>query len=298
MFVHINSSVIDFSRPLVHCRPVDSHENDLDAILSSNIINQLSQTISSVLQAHPINLKRREDRLPEANVILFRGAGTRLDLPTFHDRTQLGPAFAIAPTCMIAGWMQTIGVDLVSKEAMNGLATGDYRTDLMVKANSALTQFGLDHAGQSSVHFPNFKKNSTKILNLKSPHSHYRFGFVHIKAVDDAGHDCRLDLKIGFLEKIDAMVGVMVSRFMQALKSNEIQDILIVITGDHSTPVGLGDHSVEPVPVVFCRISALLSAHPVFNDKVKCFSEIDVVTGALGRFPGSQMISLIQQLIE
>ena len=34
----------------------------------------------------------------------------------------------------------------------------------------------------------------------------YDFGFVHVKAVDDAGHDKNLEKKMEFIEKSDKMI--------------------------------------------------------------------------------------------
>ena len=34
----------------------------------------------------------------------------------------------------------------------------------------------------------------------------YDFGFIHIKAVDDAGHDKNVEMKLKFLEKTDQMI--------------------------------------------------------------------------------------------
>ncbi|GFH16460.1 metalloenzyme domain-containing protein, partial [Haematococcus lacustris] len=36
-----------------------------------------------------------------------------------------------------------------------------------------------------------------------------QFGFVHVKAVDDCGHDRRLQMKVMFQEVVDVMIGQM-----------------------------------------------------------------------------------------
>lgn len=38
----------------------------------------------------------------------------------------------------------------------------------------------------------------------------YDFGFLHIKAVDDCGHDKNSDLKLEFLIKLDQMIEGMI----------------------------------------------------------------------------------------
>jgi 2,3-bisphosphoglycerate-independent phosphoglycerate mutase len=52
--------------------------------------------------------------------------------------------------------------------------------------------------------------------------SDYDFGFIHIKAVDDCGHDKNVSLKIEFLEKIDAMVGTILQRIREHGKDAQV----------------------------------------------------------------------------
>ena len=73
-------------------------------------------------------------------------------------------------------------------------ATGDYRTDLMAKAHQALN-------------------------TLMNRSFNYDMGFIHIKAVDDCGHDRNVRLKIEFLEKIDTMIGMIHQRIFQEITS-------------------------------------------------------------------------------
>lgn len=41
---------------------------------------------------------------------------------------------------------------------------------------------------------------------MKLTYEDYDFGFVHVKATDDAGHDMDHDVKVAQLEKCDKMV--------------------------------------------------------------------------------------------
>ncbi len=86
------------------------------------------------------------------------------------------------------------------------------------------------------------------------------------------------------------------------------------MTGDHSTPVLYGDHSCEPVPFVITKAShayvqhyndyvakqpsdRLARPHAVacISDSVEHYSEISASKGALGRFPGSEMMGVIKR---
>lgn len=166
----------------------------------------------------------------------------------------------------------TVGMDLIKVKG----ATGDYFTDFGAKANACIEQL-----------------------------KHYDFGFCHIKAVDDAGHDRNTDKKIYFLQEIDKMLEAIVAAFLKDDENEVIfvfykkmgfffftkQCIIkytIVVTGDHSTPVLYGDHSCEPVPFCISKIGVER------GDLVKTFDENAVSKGALGRFCGDQVMKIIK----
>eukprot|EP00158_Paraphelidium_tribonemae_P005696 Partr_v1_DN27468_c5_g1_i4_m72248 putative 2,3bisphosphoglycerate-in-dependent phosphoglycerate len=222
---------------LQSCRALDQ---SAEAVRTSAYLNALSLEISHTLQNHTINAQRSKSGKPIANVILFRGCGTRLNVSSLAVKyPEIFPrpddrAFAIAPTCMINGWMKTVGVDCLER----GLeaATGDYHTDIDLKGRCAF-----DILYNRLPHTSPFR--SLPFLNAR-----YQFGFLHVKAVDDAGHDGNLDMKISFIERIDTMLGTFVKSFFELNDRTPEDDTLIVITGDHSTPVYAGDHSCEPVP--------------------------------------------------
>ena len=60
--------------------------------------------------------------------------------------------------------------------------------------------------------------------------------FLHIKAVDDAGHDKNYNLKIKYIEKVDQMLEFIIG-------NAQLDDLVISITGDHTTPWAYGDHT-------------------------------------------------------
>jgi len=186
-------------------------------------------------------------------------------------------------------WKKSIKMDI--KKAPG--ATGDYHTNLTSKARTLVEHLG--------------SKDST-----------YRFGFLHVKAVDDAGHDKNVNLKVKFLEEIDGMV-LEIINLLEPLSEN--QSFMIVITGDHSTPVLYGDHSCEPVPFLICSLNRFYKKKSLENkknikkrklsmeessliteweklhelDHVKEFNEISCVSGVLGRFPGQEILPLIKR---
>lgn len=148
------------------------------------------------------------------NLVLLRGAGQRINVPTFKEKHGL-KAFMVAPTAIIRGVGMTVGMEIRGDQEVKGM-TGYYDSNLSGK---------MEYAAQIC--------------------DEYDFGFVHIKAVDDAGHDKDLNQKIAQLEKSDAAIG----NLLKGLQDKPF-DTIVCVTGDHTTPVKYGDHSHEPVPFV------------------------------------------------
>ena len=72
----------------------------------------------------------------------------------------------------------------------------------------------------------------------------YDVVIVHVEAPDEAGHSGSVREKVEAIEKIDAaMVGELL-RFGG-------QDLRVLVTADHPTPVPVRTHTDEPVPCVF-----------------------------------------------
>jgi 2,3-bisphosphoglycerate-independent phosphoglycerate mutase len=103
------------------------------------------------------------------------------------------------------------------------------------------------------------------------------FMFVHFKDPDKAGEDGNYLRKQKAIERFDAIVP-------QLRKLNP--DVLVV-TGDHSTPVAMLQHSWHPVPVV------LWAPATVLPDLVEHFGERPAMAGGLGQRPMCQLMSLM-----
>ena len=159
---------------------------------------------------------------------------------------------------------------------------------------------------------------------------------MSLQAIDDAGHDKAVKLKVRGLEAVDRAIGQLARLLWEAEKAGHYQYFLCV-TGDHSTPVEYGDHSFEPVPFAICRLrdyAAAIGEDNVINtqlddfplpsvksgedlfddieslerkpDQLKAFSgdalcefnEVATARGCLGRFPGSEMMGIIKKFIK
>ncbi|MFU8827640.1 MAG: 2,3-bisphosphoglycerate-independent phosphoglycerate mutase [Brevefilum sp.] len=104
----------------------------------------------------------------------------------------------------------------------------------------------------------------------------YDFFFVHIKKTDSYGEDGNFNAKVHEIEKVDALLPRILS----------LDPSVLIITGDHSTPCLMKQHSWHPVPVLFhsklCR-----------PDGIASFGERACLGGGLGvRFPAYELMSL------
>lgn len=191
----------------------------------------------------------------------------RIDVEPFRQLHGLN-AFMIAPTAIIRGLGISIGMDVKDVEG----ATGDYRSNFEAKQEACCRYIMGDE---------------------------YDFGFLHIKSVDDAGHDGNFDLKVNLLQDIDKMLGNMLSTLRADFERRGGQrEYVFVVTGDHTTPVHFTDHTHDPVPFLICKMSHIVNeTQPDQSpdiDSVTQFSEIDAAQGLLGRFPGLQVFHIIK----
>ncbi len=104
--------------------------------------------------------------------------------------------------------------------------------------------------------------------------------YIHIKGPDEFGHDGDWEGKKNNIEAIDRLFfGPLVDR-------KDIEDTLIVVSGDHSTPCIKNSHSDDPVPVLFSGCS-------VKSDGSERFTEYWGQRGKIGLVLGEQVLNQI-----
>jgi 2,3-diphosphopglycerate-independent phosphoglycerate mutase len=256
--VHLTGS-ISGTDPLKDNLPLRSSEpleDSNSARITAKIVNEVSKYFQIKLSGHSLIKSRKSQSLPYTNVILLRGAGHFEVTQSFEEKHDM-KGFMIAPTAIIGGLGVVLGLD---RYVPHG-ATGDYRTNLSAKANC--------------------------LVELFTKRPDYRFGFLHVKAVDDAGHDKDLQKKIEFLKKIDQMIKLIID-----LLGSSAKDYIFVLTGDHTTPAQYGDHSFEPVPFMITDLNP--NSKISFDDPVQVFSDVSCSGGLLGRFQGIHIMTVIK----
>jgi 2,3-bisphosphoglycerate-independent phosphoglycerate mutase len=113
-----------------------------------------------------------------------------------------------------------------------------------------------------------------KILAAKEAIKDYDFIFLHIKACDNLAEDGKFLEKKEFIEKIDQNLKPILN----------LKDVLIVITGDHSTCSLKRSHCVSPNPILI---------YGAKKDGCKKFSEKECKKGKLGIFRQIELMKKI-----
>ncbi len=106
------------------------------------------------------------------------------------------------------------------------------------------------------------------------------FVFLHLKGTDEASHDGSFQKKKEMIERID---GEVIKSILE-----DVGDTTIALTGDHSTPVGIGQHSADPVPLVITG--------DVRVDSVKRFDERSCSSGGMNRICGRDLMAILLDL--
>ncbi|OVA13493.1 Bisphosphoglycerate-independent phosphoglycerate mutase [Macleaya cordata] len=311
------------NRLLLKAEPLDDTD---EAKHTAAVVNELSKEMSRILISHPLNAKRLAEGKNIANIVLLRGCGIRIEVPPFEKKHGLWPCM-VAPTKIIAGLGLSLGIDILEAPG----ATGDYRTLLTSKATAIAKALSAPLQPCPHVFVPGEDEHKPGRANG------YDFGFLHIKAIDDAGHDKASIFKVKGMEAVDRAIGQLARLLWQAESTGSFQ-YSICVTGDHSTPAEYGDHSFEPVPFALCRLKdfvgavggeAIVMGTPLdpfplpkvdngtdlieemglkkerngaqkafCGDSVSKFDEIAAARGCLGRFPGGEMMGIIKTFVK
>ncbi len=162
--------------------------------------------------------------------------------------------------------------NLPTFEEKHGLTSAIVANGLLMKGISKLL-------GMDFIRYNGFENGVEIALN-----SDYEFIHLHTKDTDEAAHTKNPLNKVKVLERIDTEIKALVE---SALK----QEILLIVTGDHSTPSsGTLIHSGEPVPIMFIGKNVRV-------DDVKTFGERSCAKGSIRMF-GSDLMQMILNLTD
>jgi 2,3-bisphosphoglycerate-independent phosphoglycerate mutase len=120
------------------------------------------------------------------------------------------------------------------------------------------------------------KTLADEVATVREHWERYTFFYVHLKAADAAGEDGDFAGKVRVLEEVDARIDDLLA----------LEPDCLVVTGDHSTPARLKQHSWHPVPF-------LLRSDWEAPDEVTRFGERACARGGLGTFPARAAMQLM-----
>ena len=206
------------------------------ARISSGLVNEFVQKSHIVLERHETNRKRVAEGRLSANLILTRDAGSRL--PDFFN---VNGRYDVKFACFIdmpveRGIARLAGMHVVELPP----SSGDLEADSLLRVEKLLA-------------------------TLPS----YDCFYIHIKGPDEPGHDGNYELKTSMIQVIDKHF------FGNLLPKIDMEECIVCVTADHSTPCKLKAHSDDPVPL-------LISGDKILCDDVERFSEKDCKRGKLG----------------
>lgn len=105
------------------------------------------------------------------------------------------------------------------------------------------------------------------------------FVLANIKAPDLGGHDGDVEQKQQAIAKVDNAIGYL-------LEHLDFSRAVMLVTGDHCTPITVADHTGDAVPAVFYGAG-------VRPDEVASFGERPCMGGGLGNFCGTDIMPLL-----
>jgi len=234
-------------QPVAKVEAFEEAEELEKAARTADRLNQFLRWVYHKLDEHPVNKERSGQGLRPVNFLVTKWAGQRRKLPSFFESQGFKGATASAGP-MFRGLASEIGLD--------SLPTGNSEDPAAELENR------LRVAGDALS-------------------SGYDFVHVHTKAPDEAAHTKDPLQKAKTIEELDSAFSLLLSPDFSG------EDILIVITSDHSTPSSSPlIHSGEPVPVLFVGRS-------VRRDSVREFNELACLNGGLGQIAGCDLMNLI-----
>ena len=219
------------------CKPLDDSP---EAWISAELINEFTRKCREIMDAHPVNRRRRaEGKLP-CNIILLRDAGDHLPkAPPIKER------FGIEFGCFVEmpverGIATLLGMSVVEVPPSAGDHESAYRTWARRAADEIKRHGGL---------------------------------YLHLKGPDEPGHDGDCDAKRDIIALIDRAF------FGELLPRITLDDVILAVTADHATPCALHAHSADPVPLLVTGGGVKPDSTRTFGEREAAHGEIGLLFG-------------------
>ncbi len=172
-------------------------------------LTSLIESSWDILEAHPVNIKRKALGKAPANSIWLWGLGKALRIPPFRQVYGLSGA-CISAVDLVRGIARLAGFAIVEVPGITGWVDTNY---------SGKAAYG--------------------VTALKD----HDIVYIHVEAPDEAGHNGDIALKVKAIEDFDEKVVGGVRDHLQGAGPYRI-----LIMPDHRTPIARKTHTEEPVP--------------------------------------------------
>jgi len=210
----------------------------------------LMEASRPILAAHPVNKKRQAEGRRPATTIWLWGQGRAPALPSLAERFGIKGG-VISAVDIINGLGVYAGLERIHVPGITGFLDTNYR-------------------GKGEYGVASLEKND--------------FVFIHVEAIDEAGHMGDVEKKIQALEDFDEkVVGTVLQKMAQRT------DWRALLMPDHPTSIALKTHVAEPVPFVLYSAEA-----PRQNGAVGYNEKDAAATGIVAK----QAYRLIESLIK
>jgi len=220
--------------------PIKALQDSLEAKSTASVLSQYLDQAATILKDQPLNQERVKAGQPPANYLLVRGASLAQPIDGFYQKYHLKGA-AVARGLYL-GIAKYLGLSIFEWGPEKGEDIGMRFT----AAAQALKNFD--------------------------------FVFLHLKQVDEYGHDGLCQEKKAYLEKID----------QHLLELGDLSSVVVAVTADHATPCELKSHSSDPVPLLVTGGTA--------SQIPNKFGETACANGPLGTKPGVELMPLLIKL--
>ncbi len=224
-----------------------------EAKMSADLVNEFTEKSHRILDQSWVNAKRRSENKLPANGITARDAG-HLIPKLFGINEKYGVRF-----CCLADMNTEIGVARLA-----GMPT-------------------IDLPSPSGNLAEDCELRARKLLDALNAYDCF---YIHIKGPDEPGHDGNCQLKTDMIATIDEHF------FGNLLPKIRLNENLLCVTADHSTPCPLKSHSDDPVPL-------LIAGGNTQSDGSPNFSEETCKKGSLGTLEhGSELMPMLMKLLK
>ena len=207
-------------------------------------IRNIMYESQEVLKDHEVNQKRIAEGKCPANMVWLWGQGVTPKLTDFKETYGLTGA-VITGVDLLKGIGVFAGLDVIEVPG----ATGFFDTDYEAKG-----KYGIEALKNHDVLF------------------------IHIEAPDEAGHAQLIDEKVKAIERIDEFI---VGPIIDSLEG---QDFKAAILPDHPTPISIGTHTRDDVPLVIYSTDK-------DGDECTSFDEEGVKKGSIEKQEGYKLMS-------